>query len=44
MTTMMTRSVAVYRDLARARRIYVDDDTVVVVDKESVGKTLAGCL
>lgn len=45
MTTMMTKSVAVYRDLARAIRIYVDDDiAVAVVDTGSVEKTLAGCL
>lgn len=34
--TMMLKSVAVCRDLARARRVYADDDTVEVVDKGSV--------
>lgn len=45
MTMMMMKSVAVYKGLARARRIYVDDGTAVVVtDTGSVEKTLAGCL
>lgn len=43
MMTTMTRSAAVYRDLTRARRIYADDGTVVVVDTELVERILAGC-
>lgn len=46
MTTMTTtlRSAAVYTDLARARQVYVDDDTVEVMDKKSVGRALVGYL
>lgn len=44
MTTMMLKSAAVCRDLARARRVYVGDGTVEVVDRESVGRALAGRL
>lgn len=44
MMTMTTRSAAIYRDLAHARRIYADDGTVVaVVDTGSVERTLADC-
>lgn len=42
--TTTSRSAAVCRDLARARRVCVDGGTVEVADRESVGRVLVGCL
>jgi len=41
MTTL--KSAVVCRDLARAKPVYVNDDTVEVVDRRSIGRVLVGC-
>jgi len=42
MTTL--KSAVVCRDLARAKPVYVNDDTVEAVDRRSIGRALVGYL